>query len=541
MRRKPNNFSFLFLRAQFGKENDVNKTTLAWAACLVFSLVSGMPVQAQSAYPAVPPAPPLYTQQQLDQMLAPVALYPDSLLAQVLMAATYPLEVVQAQRFVEARPGLQGEGLARAVAPMPWDPSVKALVQFPSVLVMLNDRLDWTQQLGQAFLGQQASVMDTVQNLRERARIAGTLESSPQQRVVVQEDVIEIVPVNPQVVYVPYYNPVVVYGDWWWPSAPPVMWAPPPRYRPPSYASGFSASISFGAGIGVMNAVFGDARPDWRQRQVMVNQTRINNVTNVTNVNNTRVVNNVTINQRPVVWHHDARYGGGGRYTHQPAPTLTPPPGPGQAQAAPSWRDHPMPGAQPRPLPVADNVPQRLAQQDQLRQRQAVEQQHQREQQANEQQRQREQMIRQQQYQREQQAQEQRQQQQAQERQWQQRQQETQQQLQHQQQMQQRQLQQQQREQQMRQQETQQQLQRQQQMQQHQLQQQQREQQMRQQLMLNQQHGQQRQMEQAREQARQHQEQGQRQQVQQQARQQQQREQQRDQHPRREERRDERS
>lgn len=524
----------------------MNKKSLAWAACLLFSLVSGLPAQAQSAYPAVPAAPPVYTQQQLDQMLAPVALYPDSLLAQVLMASTYPLEVVQAQRFVEARPGLQGDGLARAVAPMPWDPSVKALVQFPSVLAMLNDRLDWTQQMGQAFLGQQASVMDTVQNLRERARIAGTLESSPQQRVVVQDEVIEIVPVNPQVVYVPYYNPVVVYGDWWWPSAPPVVWAPPPRYRPPSYAPGFSASISFGAGIGVMNAVFGDARPDWRQRQVMVSQTRINNVTNVTNVNNinnTRVVNNVTVNQRPVVWHHDARYGGGGRYARQAAPALTPPPGPGQAQAqaAPSWRDHSMPGAQPRPLPVADNVQQRVAQQDQLRQRQAVEQQHQREQQANEQQRQREQMIRQQQDQREQQGREQRQQQQAQERQWQQRQQETQQQLQHQQQMQQRQLQQQQREQQMRQQETQQQLQHQQQMQQRQLQQQQREQQMRQQQLQNQPHDQQRQMEQAREQARQHQEQAQRQQIQQQARQQQQREQQRDQHPRREERRDERS
>ncbi|MBG7620731.1 DUF3300 domain-containing protein [Herbaspirillum sp. AP02] len=493
----------------------MNKKSLSWAACLLFSLVSGLPAQAQSAYPAVPPAPPVYTQQQLDQMLAPVALYPDSLLAQVLMAATYPLEVVQAQRFVEARPGLQGDGLARAVAPMPWDPSVKALVQFPSVLAMLNDRLDWTQQMGQAFLGQQASVMDTVQNLRERARIAGTLESSPQQRVVVQDEMIEIVPVNPQVVYVPYYNPVVVYGDWWWPSAPPVVWAPPPRYRPPSYASGFSASISFGAGIGVMSAVFGDARPDWRQRQVMVSQTRINNVTNVnnvTNINNTRVVNNVTVNQRPVVWHHDARYGGGGRYARQPAPTLTPPPGPAQAQAAPSWRDRPVAGAQPRPQPVADNVQQRLAQQDQLRQRQAVEQQHQREQQANEQQRQREQMIRQQQDQREQQAREQRQQQQAQERQWQQRQQGTQQQLQHQQQMQQRQL-----------------------------QQQQREQQMRQQQMQNQQHEQQRQAEQGREQARQHQEQAQRQQAQQQARQQQQREQQREQHPRREERRDERT
>ncbi|KAF1040329.1 MAG: hypothetical protein GAK35_03524 [Herbaspirillum frisingense] len=192
----------------------MNKKTLAWAACLAFSLVTGMPVQAQSAYP---PPPAVYTQAQLDQMLAPVALYPDSLLAQVLMAATYPLEVVQAQRFIEARPGLQGDGLARAVAPMPWDPSVKSLVQFPSVLTMMNDRLDWMQQLGQAFLSQQPAVMDTVQNLRERAQVAGTLESSPQQRVVADDGVIVIEPVNPQVVYVPYYNPVVAYGSWWWP------------------------------------------------------------------------------------------------------------------------------------------------------------------------------------------------------------------------------------------------------------------------------------------------------------------------------------
>ncbi|WP_288407233.1 DUF3300 domain-containing protein [uncultured Herbaspirillum sp.] len=462
----------------------MNKTSLAWAACLVFSLVSGMPAQAQSSDPA---APAVYTQQQLDQMLAPVALYPDSLLAQVLMASTYPLEVVQAQRFVEARPGLQGDGLARAVAPMPWDPSVKALVQFPSVLAMLNDRLDWMQQLGQAFLAQQPAVMDTVQNLRERARIAGTLESSPQQRVVVQEDVIEIVPVNPQVVYVPYYNPTVVYGSWWWPSAPPLVWVPPPRYRPPSYSSGFSASISFSSGIGVMSAFFGDARPDWRQRQVLVTQTRINNitnnVTNVTNVNNTNVVNNrvvnnnVTINRnaafnsRPVVWHHDARYGGG-RFAQQQAPVLNPPARPApvaqmQPPAQPQWREHgpQAPTFQPgqaHALPVVDNVQQRLAQQDQIRQRQAFEQQRQREQQANDQQRQREQMIRDQQHQRDQQAQEQRGQQQAQERQWQQRQQQLQWQQQQQQQMQQ-------------------------QMQQQHLQQQQRQQEMRQQQMMNQQ------------------------------------------------------
>ncbi len=499
----------------------MHKSTLAWAACLVFSLVSGMPAQAQSAYP---PAPAAYTQQQLDQMLAPVALYPDSLLAQVLMASTYPLEVVQAQRFIEARPGLQGDGLARTVAPMPWDPSVKALVQFPSVLAMMNDRLDWMQQLGQAFLGQQPAVMDTVQNLRERARIAGTLESSPQQRVVVQDDFIEIVPVNPQVVYVPYYNPVVVYGDWWWPSAPPVVWAPPPRYRPPSYNPGFAASISFSAGIGVMSAVFGDAHPDWRQRQVMVTQTRITNVNNINNnVVNNRIVNNnvtinrnVTVNQRPVVWHHEGRYGAG--RTIAPPPALAalaaqaaPRPAP-QAQAAaglPSWRDHgPQPG-QARPLPVAENPQQQIAQQDQMRQRQAFEQQRQREQQANDQQRQREQIAREQQRQHEQQAQDQRQQQQAQERHWQQRQQQMQMQQQHQQQIQQQQLQQQQREQQRQQQM--------QQMRQHQLQDQQRQQQ----AMNQQREQQQRQMEQARQQ-------------QEQARREQQA------HPRREERRDDR-
>jgi len=258
----------------------VNKKSLAWSACLVFSLVSGMPMaQAQSAYPAPPPLP-TYSQQQLDQMLAPVALYPDSLLAQVLMASTYPLEVVQAQRFVEARPGLQGDGLARAIAPMPWDPSVKALVQFPSVLAMMNDRLDWMQQLGQAFLSQQPVVMDTVQQLRERAQMAGNLQSGPQQRVLVEERTIVIEPVNPQLVYVPYYNPVVAYGNWWWPAAQPVYWAPPPRYRPPNYNPGVTASISFGSGIGVLRAVFGDARPDWRQRQVLVTQPHFTNVNN---------------------------------------------------------------------------------------------------------------------------------------------------------------------------------------------------------------------------------------------------------------------
>jgi DNA segregation ATPase FtsK/SpoIIIE-like protein len=396
----------------------MSKKTVAWTACFIFSLVSGMPMaQAQAAYP---PPPAAYTQEQLDQMLAPVALYPDSLLAQVLMAATYPLEVVQAQRFVEARPGLQGDGLSRAVAPMPWDPSVKALVQFPAVLAMMNDRLDWMQQLGQAFLSQQATVMDTVQQLRERAQLAGSLQSSPQQRVLAEEGAIVIEPVDPQVVYVPYYNPVVVYGNWWWPSHPPVVWTPPPRYRPPHYSPGVTASISFGSGIGVLRASFGDARPDWRQRQVMVTRTRI---TNVTTTNNVTVNRNVTVNQHPVAWHHDARYGSG-RYPQQaqaqrvqasipaqPAPQARPAPQ-AQAQAAPVQRVERGDERRPdRPAPSAATAQQRVIQEDQARQRQTQEQQRQREQQVNEQQRQREQMVHDQQRQREQQAHEQRQQQ----------------------------------------------------------------------------------------------------------------------------------
>lgn len=277
----------------------MNKKTLAWIASALFSLASGIStVSAQDMNR--PPA--VFSQEELDQMLAPVALYPDSLLAQVLMAATYPLEVVQAARFVDSRQGLQGDALARSIAPMPWDPSVKSLAQFPSVLAMMNDKLDWTQRLGDAFLSQQANVMDTVQNLRVKAQIAGNLQSSNQQRIVQQEQIIVIEPVNPQVIYVPYYNPTVVYGGWWWPQRPPVYWAPPPRYRPPSY--NVSIGISFGAGTGIVRSVYSDARPDWRQHHVLVNNVRINNV-NVTN----NVTRNVVVNNKPVVWQHSPRNG----------------------------------------------------------------------------------------------------------------------------------------------------------------------------------------------------------------------------------------
>src|SRR5512135_1703401 len=159
----------------------------------------------------------IFRQEELDQMLAPIALYPDELLVQVLMAATYPLEVVQAARWIEANPYLKGDQLAAALEQQDWDPSVKSLVNFPSVLQMMNARLDWMQMLGDAFLAQEEQVMDTVQQLRQRAQAQGSLRTTAEQTVVVdpQSQEINSEPAAPQVVYVPVYDPMFVYGQWW--------------------------------------------------------------------------------------------------------------------------------------------------------------------------------------------------------------------------------------------------------------------------------------------------------------------------------------
>ncbi|HEX7045479.1 MAG TPA: DUF3300 domain-containing protein [Burkholderiales bacterium] len=173
-----------------------------------------------------------FSQAELDQLLAPIALYPDGLLSQILMAATYPLEVVQAARWSRANPGLSGAEAVKAVEGESWDPSVKSLVAFPQVLQMMDEKLEWTRDLGDAFLAHRALVMDTVQNLRKRAYDAGTLRSNQYYRVERRGDHIVIEPANPEVVYVPYYDPRVVYGTWWWPAYPPVFWAPWPGYHP---------------------------------------------------------------------------------------------------------------------------------------------------------------------------------------------------------------------------------------------------------------------------------------------------------------------
>lgn len=230
------------------------------------SVVAGMLAVLLTLPAAVAQDRPAFTPEELDQMLAPIALYPDPLLSQVLMAATYPLEVVQAARWSRANPHLKGQDAVRAVEPMDWDPSVKSLVAFPQILQRMDEQLDWTQRLGEAFLEQEPHVMDAIQGLRQRAERAGNLRSNEQMRVTRQDEHILIEPAQPQVVYVPYYNPAVVYGPWWWPAYPPVYWGPPPGYYAwPAYAPGFF----WGTGIAISwGFFFGHA--DWHHRHVKV-------------------------------------------------------------------------------------------------------------------------------------------------------------------------------------------------------------------------------------------------------------------------------
>lgn len=210
---------------------------------------------------------PVYGQPALDQLLAPVALYPDPLLSQILMAATYPLEVVQAERWLQQHPGLHGAALADAARDQQWEPSVKALLEFPSVLAMMDRQLPWTEKLGDAFLARQDAVMDTVQALRARAQAAGTLHTTPQQQVSAEQGDIVITPTAPDVVYVPYYDPTVVYGAWWWPERPPMVWLPG-EYMAPYGGVTIAGGIAFGLGVALVDTLFIEAWPDWRGHRV---------------------------------------------------------------------------------------------------------------------------------------------------------------------------------------------------------------------------------------------------------------------------------
>lgn len=232
---------------------------MAW---FILSLLLMAPVQALAQ--GDPSDEPLFLQEELDQMLAPVALYPDALLAQILMASTYPLEIVQAERWLSRYPDLTGEALTSALEEQPWDPSVKSLVNFPDTLIMMSEKLEWTTRLGDAFIAQQEGVMNTIQTLRIKARIAGNLQTTPEQRVIVEKKIIVIEPASPSVVYVPFYNPVVVYGGWWYPSYPP-YYLHPHGYSAARFVFSFTSGVAIGSAWGY---AWGGC--DWRRRHVNV-------------------------------------------------------------------------------------------------------------------------------------------------------------------------------------------------------------------------------------------------------------------------------
>lgn len=273
-------------------------------AALLLALTPALAQQSQTApippaTDAVTPANKTFSQQDLDQLMAPIALYPDALLAQVLMASTYPLEVVQAARWAKANPKVTGKALEDAMAKQTWDPAVKSLTSVPQVLQQMNEKLDWTQKLGDAFLAQQGDVMDTVQMLRAKADATGNLKTTEQQLVKTETQGSQTIYVvespKPEVIYVPTYNPSVVYGTWWYPVPPYYMY-------PPAYV--YPPGLAFATGVFVGAAIWGGCHWGWGGHgSVNVNVNRYNSF-NRTNVSN----NN---------WNHNVDHRGGVSYRDQ--------------------------------------------------------------------------------------------------------------------------------------------------------------------------------------------------------------------------------
>lgn len=244
-------------------------------AAVLAAGIPGAPVSAQTTASAAEKqgAGKVFSQQELDELLAPIALHPDALLAQILMGATYPLDVVEAARWRKANPALKEKALEEALVPQPWDPSVKSLATFPTVLDMMSEKLEWTQKLGDAFLGQQKAVMETVQKLRAKAKSAGSLTTTKEQTVKTSTEggsqVIIIEQASPEVVYVPTYNPATVYGTWWYPYPPPYY------YYPPGYVPG-AAFFTFTAGVIVGGALWGNC--NWGGNDINIDIDRYNQV-----------------------------------------------------------------------------------------------------------------------------------------------------------------------------------------------------------------------------------------------------------------------
>jgi len=229
--------------------------------------------------PAPPPLPPpnqTLTPDQLNDLVAPIALYPDELVSQIMVAATYPLEVVEAFQFQQQNAALKGPALTQAAQQQNWDPSVQALVLFPDVLKQLNQDVTWTTNLGNAFLAQQQDVMDAVQHMRQQAQQGGKLQTSPQETVTDNGGYVDIEPVDPDMMYVPVYNPAWIWGPPLWYPYPSWYWPPFGFYGPGVYF-GFGGGINMGLYFGVGWHGWGGWgwHPGWGNHAIVVNNTFI--------------------------------------------------------------------------------------------------------------------------------------------------------------------------------------------------------------------------------------------------------------------------
>jgi hypothetical protein len=276
-------------------------------------------VAAQDQQPAAAPeqAEVKIPADQLDSLVAPIALYPDALLSQTLVASTYPLEVVQLKQWLDQHKDLKGKALADAAEKQDWDPSIQALAALPDLVKQLADNIKWTTDLGNAFLAQQSDVMDAVQRMRKKAEAAGNLKSTEQQKVetkvVESKQVVIIEQASPEVVYVPSYNPTVVYGA-------PVYPYPPIAYPPPGY---YAAGMAISFGVGVAMGAFWSGGAGWGCGWGGNNNVTINNNNNFVNNSNRQNLNNANRGNRASTqpargnsnWQHNPRHRGGAPYS----------------------------------------------------------------------------------------------------------------------------------------------------------------------------------------------------------------------------------
>jgi hypothetical protein len=290
------------------------KQRMAVVLCALMLTPMNAVLYGQDQAPPPPPPPgEALTPDQLDDLVAPVALYPDPLLSQVLVASTYPLEVVQAFQWVQRNPGVTGPALTQAVQQQNWDPSIQALMVFPDVIKRLNDDVTWTTNLGNAFLAQQADVMDAVQRMRLKAQQAGKLGSTPQETVTTTaangQPIVEIEPANPDVIYVPVYNPVWVWGAPLWYPYPRWYW-PGPGVMVGGFGFGFGVGISIGGFFGGGWGGWGGWgwHPNWGGRTIIVNNTFIHRYNF-----NTAHIADVHGNG---VWQHEPAFRGGVPYSN---------------------------------------------------------------------------------------------------------------------------------------------------------------------------------------------------------------------------------